>query len=427
MKPDRLRELTINVSLVLAALALLGILGASGLLLEAARNSFFEDMRVRAGIMARRAGAAMFPREDLFSLHLLVNTQMLDRAVRSAAVYDLSGRARSHSDPDKIGVPAAGREIAAARGSRVALTQTAKLRDGLDCFYFSEPIVVGRRRVGTAVVTADSATLREKTEPVRRKLLLIFLGALGALALLLEMRGLLRRERAAAALKSAMVHTVSHEFNNALTVIDAAVFMLKETEPAGGDASRADLYGAIDYERDSLRRFVKNILNEARMESGRFRIEKRPLALRELARASLKAVDGLLRRKRISVSLEMPKDPVMVAADREAMALVVSNLVGNALKYTPEGGAIKVSLAGSAREGRVSFRIENTGPGIAPADLARLREEFFRTGEARAAAEGFGLGLKVCSDMLRLHGSSLEAESEPGRFTRFTFSLPRAA
>lgn len=427
MKTYKVRETAITVSLVLSGLAILYILATARLVMEDARNSLREDMRVRVGMMAKRAGAAMFPREDLFSMHILVNTLLLDRTIAYAALCDRAGRIRSHSDPERIGDLDDSREGAAARGARTALMQSFKGRDGLDYTYFSEPILVAGRRVGTAALAVNSETIEPRLAPARHKLLGIFFAALAAMVLLLEMRALLRRERAAAALKSAMVHAVSHEFNNALTVIDAALFMLEESEPKKGDASRAELYEAVDYERGMLRRMIKNILNEARMEAGKFRIDKKPLALRDLVRNSVTAVGELLRRKKIAFSTDMPKEPVMVDADHEAMALVVANLVGNALKYTPEGGRISVKLQHDAAAGRVLFLIENSGPGIAAADLKRLQEEFFRAESGKGAAEGFGLGLKVCSDMLQLHGSSLLAESEPGRYARFSFALPSSA
>ena len=428
MKITRFRELAINFSLVFSALGFLLILGTADLILKDARNSVFKDMRLRAEISSRRAGTAMFPKEDLFSLHFLVNTLMLDKVIKYALVADSAGRIRSHSNPDKIGSLDESREGVAARNSGVPMMQNFRRADGLDYVYFSEPILVGNRRLGTVAVAINSETIKYRLADTTHSLLLIFLAALGAMGLLFEIRSLIRKEQKSAALKSAMVHTVSHEFNNALTVIDAAIFMLEESEPEKSDASRAGLYRTLDNQRDSLKRYVKNILNEARMEAGRFKIEKKPLALRDLVASLVSAMEELMRRKKISFSLDMAKGPGLVDADHEALALVLSNLIGNAVKYTPEGGRISVSLAPDAQKaGHISFCIENSGRGIAAADIEKIKTEFFRTGEGQAAAEGFGLGLKICNDMLLLHGSSLEVKSEPGKNACFCFSLPVAA
>lgn len=428
MKLNRIREIAINVSLLSAILAVLVILGTAGLIIEDARNSVFEDMRVRTGTFARRAGAALYPREDLFSLHFLMNTLVLDGVIKYASLTDGRGRIRSHSDPERIGEKDATAAGEAARRASSPLFQAGREADGLAYFYFSEPVVVGPRRVGTVLVAINTETMRPRLAPARHKLGLIFFVSLAAALLLFEMRALFRRERAAAALKGAMVHTVSHEFNNALTVIDAAFFMLQESDPKKGDPSRDGLYRAIDYERNSLRRFVKGILNEARMEAGKFKIEKKPLALRELVAGAAEAMKELMTRKGLSFSLKLPGKQALVEADHEALALVVSNLLGNAVKYTPDGGEIAVVLAADpARPGQLVFSIRNTGHGISPEDLKKLKEAFFRTGDGEGMAEGFGLGLKVCSDMLRLHGSELAVESERGKYTKFSFSLPLAA
>ncbi|MCX5785200.1 MAG: HAMP domain-containing sensor histidine kinase [Elusimicrobia bacterium] len=428
MKINRFREIAINISLVFSALVFLVILGTADLILKDARNSVFKDMRLRSEIFSRRAGTAMFPKEDLFSLHFLVNTMMLDKVIKYALVSDSAGRVRSHSDPDKIGSIDASREGDAARNSKIPLTQNFKGDDGLNYFYFSEPILVGNRRLGTVAVAINSETMKYRLADTTRDLLLIFLAALGAMGLLFEIRSLVRKEQKAAALKSAMVHTVSHEFNNALTVIDAVIYLLEESEPEKSDASRAGLYRTLGYQRNSLKLYVKNILNEARMEAGRFKIEKKPLALRDLVASLVSAMEELMRRKKISFSLDMPEGPGVVDADHEALALVISNLMGNAVKYTPESGRIAVRLAPDAQKaGHINFCIENSGRGIAAADIEKIKTEFFRTGEGQAAAEGFGLGLKICNDMLLLHGSSLEVTSEPGKNACFCFSLPVAA
>lgn len=426
MKTHRLREIAINASLVFFALVLLLILGTSGLISEDARDAVFEDMSLRAEISSRRAGTAMFPKEDLFSLHFLVNTLVLDKVIKYAVVTDGAGRIRSHSDPEKIGRGDTSPEGAAARRSGVPLTQVFKGADGLDYFYFSAPITLGNRRPGTVALAVNSQTIKSRLEATTHKLALILLAVMGAMGLLLEIRSLMRRDRESAALKSAMVHTVSHEFNNALTVIDTAVFMLEESEPKNSGAARAGLYRALDYERKSLKNFVKNILNEARMDAGRLKIEKKPLALSEMVAGSVAVMEELMRRKNISFSLDITSEPFVVSADQEALSLVLSNLVGNAVKYTPENGRIAVRLA-AEKAGHITFYIENSGRGISPEDITRIKTEFFRTGEGQASAEGFGLGLKICNDMLLLHGSSLEVTSELGKNSCFRFSLPVAS
>ncbi len=247
-----------------------------------------------------------------------------------------------------------------------------------------------------------------------------------AVALLInEIKVVLARERAVARLKSAMIHTVSHEFNNALTGLSAGLFLLKETDQAAGEVTRDKIYLAMEASQHKLSLYVKNILNEARMAEGQFKIEKQPLALRELASGVADSVGELLRQKGIKLSLEMPEAPVLVSADREAMALVISNLVGNAVKYTKHGGEITVRIEPTGTTPvKVVFSVEDSGIGISLADLKKITSGFYRTQEGQEQAEGFGLGLRIANELLGLHGSRLEISSEKGKGSRFFFELP---
>ncbi len=240
-----------------------------------------------------------------------------------------------------------------------------------------------------------------------------------------KIRVLLARERGVAKLKSGMIHIVSHEFNNALTGLSAGLYLLRETDPSAGDESRSALYTAMASSQSHLTLYVKNILNEARMEGGRFKIEKQPLALRELATAAVTSVGELLRQKEIKISMEMPEMPLLVSVDQEALALVISNLLGNAVKYTPRGGDITVRIESpEERRGTVVFSVEDSGIGISLSDLKKITTGFYRTAEAQAQAGGFGLGLKIAHELLELHGSRLEIVSEKGKGSCFFFELP---
>jgi len=243
--------------------------------------------------------------------------------------------------------------------------------------------------------------------------------------LLNELKVIITRERAVSKLKSAMIHTVSHEFNNSLTGLSAGLFLLKEMDPEGGAAAKGRIYSSMESSLHNLTIYVKSILNEARMEEGRFKIERRPVALRELAAAAVEPMRELLDQKGIELETSMPQTPVMVSVDREALALVVSNLIGNAVKYTRRDGSITVSIeAPAAAGGKVIFSVEDSGIGISLDDMKKITAGFYRTEEGQMQAAGFGMGLKICNDLLELHGSRLEISSEKGKGSRFFFELP---
>lgn len=255
--------------------------------------------------------------------------------------------------------------------------------------------------------------------------LIRFIFFVTAAVLLDRIKSLLQKTRAESKLKSAMIHAVSHEFNNALTSMSTGLFLLEETEPAGSDETRPRLYLAMSSAQQKLKLYVKNILNDARMEDGKFKLEKQPLALRDLLVEAVDAVEEIVKQKNITLRRNLPRIPVLVEADKEALALVIGNLLGNAVKYTPQDGEITVQI--SSFDGKVPkavFSVEDTGPGISLEDVKRITAGFYRTSESRAAAEGFGLGLKISNELLALHGSRLQIASETGKGSSFSFELP---
>lgn len=243
--------------------------------------------------------------------------------------------------------------------------------------------------------------------------------------LLSEIKALLAREKRASALKSQLIRTVSHEFNNALISSYASLFLLRQTEPDPVSGDRSNYYEMLDATNQKLKLYVKNILNEARMEDGRFKVEKTKLALGDIVEEAAGSMSDLLKQRNLTLVRENQASPVLVSADREAMALVISNLMGNAVKYTSKNGRItvRISLLGLP-PGKVRVEVEDTGLGISPEDINKLAAGFHRTADGKAAAEGFGLGLRISNELLALHGSRLQITSEKSKGSTFFFDLP---
>ncbi|MDT8286127.1 MAG: ATP-binding protein [Elusimicrobiales bacterium] len=420
----RLRKYAVDGLLAFTFLAFLLIAFLAARILDAGRQAVFDDMRNRVVTLSKGAGVAMFPREDLFFLHALVNSVATDGIIKYACIMDRSGRIRSHSSPERIGDIDATPEGEASRAAGTTLKKDFKCPDGLECHYFSAPIWAGSRRVGTASIVIDSETMAPRLAGIRERLLLILLSLGAVVTLLLVIRCLLRKVERAAELKSAMIHTVSHEFNNALSGLEGGVFLLKEGESRERLAELSPVYDMLSEVQGNLRTFVKNILSDARLESGRFTPEPRRVFLRDIADRCALSVEELMAHKNISLEMERG-GRVPVEADQELIALVISNLMGNAVKYTPPGG--KISIHVTRHDGEVPgavFSIRNTGEGIPAGELDRLKEAFYRSDSGRAAASGYGLGLKIVNDLLALHFSALEISSEPGKSATFSFRLP---
>lgn len=238
-------------------------------------------------------------------------------------------------------------------------------------------------------------------------------------------RKLLRREQDSSRLKSEMVSLISHEFNNSLTTVDLVSTLLREADGDPIPQDRLKLYGILTQTSRNLKQFVKNFLNRARLESGRLQFEFQPTELRRIILQVTDTLRPLCEEKGVSIQTDFPTEVIPVKVDPDAIALAMSNLIGNAVKYTPRNGLVGISITPQdAPEGQVTVSVRDTGIGIEEKDLQAIFSGFFRAEGGKAAAKGFGIGLKVTSDLIRAHGSSLRVKSSPGLGSIFSFTLP---
>ncbi len=241
--------------------------------------------------------------------------------------------------------------------------------------------------------------------------------------LLVAVHRLLQVQREASALKSSMMSFVSHEFMNALNTLKLAVALLSDSDPAGATADHAASYAAIDAVLRHLTATAANFLNLERLDGGRLRLDLRPTLVPTLVHEILALMQPLADRKHVEVRFETPSQPVPAKADADALALVLSNLVGNAIKYTPPGGRVTIRVQRTAGA-TLTVSVADTGIGIDATEQAAVLHGSYRTSAGKSVAGGYGVGLRVCRALLHSHGSMLELESQAGRGSRFSFALP---
>ena len=165
-----------------------------------------------------------------------------------------------------------------------------------------------------------------------------------------------------------------------------------------------------------------NLLNMSRLESGRYAIEPKKTILRSILKESLERLQILYERKKLKVKLDVPEQLFAVKADPEALALVVTNLLNNAIKYTPSEGEVTLGLY---RDGdRIRVYCQDSGIGISPAEQKNIFSGYHRTEEGKIAAKGFGVGLMLAREIAEAHGSVLEVQSQLGQGSTFSFTLP---
>lgn len=214
---------------------------------------------------------------------------------------------------------------------------------------------------------------------------------------------------------------VSHDLRNPLGAILLSAESLLRRLPEGDERDRRKAE-VIQRAASNMDRMIEDLLDVDRLEGGRLVVERKPLEVRPLLGEAIGQLRPHAERSSITLTCFAPDGLPPVLADKGRLLQILSNLVGNAVKFTPEGGAIAVSVAPT--EGAVCFRIEDTGKGI-PAD--QLPHIFDRHWQAsRTDRRGLGLGLSIVKGLVEAHGGRIGVESVPGRGSTFHFTIPVA-
>ncbi len=187
-----------------------------------------------------------------------------------------------------------------------------------------------------------------------------------------------------------------------------------------------ELLGRMRREVRRLERLVEDLQELSRVEAGRVELRRRATAVDELLEVVLARLRPQFLDKGVHLSVEVPADLPRVLADPDRVAQVLTNLLGNALQYTPSGG--QVTVRAWAVDGEVAVSVTDTGIGIPAEHLPHIFERFYRVDRSRArAGGGTGIGLTIARGLVELHGGRIWASSPgPGRGSTFTFTLPRA-
>jgi PAS domain S-box-containing protein len=225
----------------------------------------------------------------------------------------------------------------------------------------------------------------------------------------------------ASRLKDQFIAALSHELRTPLQPILGWTEVLRRHRGLDEVTTRA--LEAIHRNIRQQVRLVDDLLDLSRIVHGKFTLRFETLDLRDAVRAAVEAFEDTARSKRIRMSMALPPQPLLVWGDGARLQQITSNLVSNALKFTPAGGRVAVRL--STRGERVRLDVEDTGEGIAPADLPFIFEAFRQATESRGG--GLGLGLDLVRRLTELHGGSVHVHSAgTGLGTTFIVELPLA-
>ncbi|HEY3993924.1 MAG TPA: ATP-binding protein [Ktedonobacteraceae bacterium] len=225
------------------------------------------------------------------------------------------------------------------------------------------------------------------------------------------------------ALRAALISSVSHDLRTPLTSIKAAASSLLQDDVQWSDEERHSFAQAIEHEADRLNRLVENLLDMSRIEGGALKPEKEWYPIDELLHDVLGRMQPLLRGRDITTNV--PEDLPPVELDYMMIDQVMTNLIENALRYTPTGSPIEISASASATE--LFLSVADRGPGIPSSDLERIFDKFYRVmdrSRAISATGGTGVGLSVCRGLIEAHGGRIWAANRRGGGAIFRFTLP---
>ena len=230
------------------------------------------------------------------------------------------------------------------------------------------------------------------------------------------------QDTVAAKAKSAFVSAVSHEFKTPLASIKAYVEMLMDGEVEDAETQQ-EFYTIIDTQTDRMSRMITSLLNISRIESGVVKISREDFGLNEAVENTLQVIRPKLESKHLTLETALSPLFVQIHADRDMINQVVINLVSNAVKYTPDGGTVRVHT--QMQDNEALLEVSDTGLGIGPEDLTKIFDKFYRVKANKGAAEGTGLGLALVRHIVEeVHGGRITVESEVGQGSTFRVFLP---
>ena len=382
---------------------------------------------------------------------------------------DANGKYVTHSDPSKIGITEADSKTKVS-----ALTDYTRVHnpDGVDEIIF--PVIYQGRGIGIASIGHDRGYFKEQIDKtmqsafVRLFYISSAVSILGILGSFLFARGLTKplaeltratqvigkgelkhripvqgQDEIGALgrafndmaqkleeldqLKSDFVSSVSHELRSPLTALKGFLQMFQMGLTGPINDTQKDNINLMLQCTDRLAKFVNNILDVAKLEAGMMDFNLSAVDPRAVAHEIVSLFQPQASSEKIIVTLDSPASPSFVKADSDKLKQVFTNLINNALKFTPEGGSVKVWIRDEAKTVRMG--VTDTGVGIPKNEIGKLFNKFeqVKATKEQAKAKGTGLGLAIVKQIVDGMGGKISVESQPGQGTTFFFHLPKTS
>jgi two-component system phosphate regulon sensor histidine kinase PhoR len=224
-------------------------------------------------------------------------------------------------------------------------------------------------------------------------------------------------------MKTSFVNLVSHELRSPLGAVKLQLSVIKDGVAGELNDKQEHLISRAQLKLEGLLELVNDLLDVAKMEAGQRHLEQTPLHLEEVLAEVTELLKAKAQEQKVDLILSMPQDLPTICADRRGLEEIFTNLVSNAINYSPDGGEVRI--AAQPRGSYLEVQVSDHGVGIAPEDIDKIFTKFYRAKDPKTRhIVGTGLGLAIVKAMVEAHHGNIQVESEAGVGTTFKIMLP---
>ena len=410
---------------------------------------------------------ALIIQDHLAIINYVGSLKNNNKEVVNAAYVNNEGKVVAHTDPEQLGT-----SMDYAAGIGFADSQYVKMEYARDIFDYFSPVMVGDERKGTACIRFSQEEM-DKTIKENRKdtwgrifiisVLSVLLGLLGAAvlagamsrpinrlargaiaigegnldtvinvrskdelgALAKEFNRMARRLKELDDLKDAFISNITHDLKSPLGAMKGYVDFILKGKMGPVTEKQIEALNIVKNNSVRLGNFIEDILDYARIKSGKIELLKEPVDIGELVKREILAIKPVTEKKNITLMEQIPDKIERINVDSNSMGRVISNLFTNACKFTPEGGSITITVEDKDREQVVS--VSDTGIGIPEDDVDMIFERFHQVRDhiKKVRTRGTGLGLAIVRGVVEAHGGKVSVQSKEGKGSTFRFTIPK--
>jgi len=226
-------------------------------------------------------------------------------------------------------------------------------------------------------------------------------------------------------MKADFLAKVTHELRTPLVAMDKSLSLLLDKSTGDVSEDQQELLSIAQRNLKRLNYLINDLLDLSRMEAGRIELKRSNIAVSNIIDEIIQSLDAWAKTKEIKITARIEENLPELNCDSQRIGQVLINLVGNAIKFTPQKGSIIIEAKLSRDKKEIEISVEDNGVGIAKEELTKIFDKFYQAAErAPTDITGFGIGLAIAKEIVELHGGRIWAESEKGQGAKFTFTLP---